>query len=180
MLAFLIPVIASVVVAMALYVSAVFSPLNYNTAVVADSPAPEAAVFYASNAAGMTSAIGTSIEKNRAAAIEQSLISVCRNVYFMGRASNCSPLNEAFVWQFLFQGGGGNIGSLNTVLSSASSSTFSCAQPGQYGVYLLTNLYGTTGLTGYQYNLNIYKRGSVQVIGGQSDPCAYADILYVP
>jgi hypothetical protein len=178
MMSLVITALASVIVAMSLYVSGVFAPGNYNTAVIADSPAPEASVYFNSNAASMTAAVGTSIERDNAAMIEQSLVGVCRDVYWMGIANNCSSINEAFTWQFLFVGGGGNTGSLNTVLGSASSSTFSCATPGQYGVYLLGNLYGTSGLAGYNYNLNIYKSGAIQVIGAQPDPCAYADIVY--
>jgi hypothetical protein len=143
-----------------------------DTQVVADSPAPESS--YYGSVANITNAVNSTMERYRLTSVEQSLVDVCRAIYWMGTNNGCSPLSESFTWSFLFQKG--NTGTLKGILSAASSSTFSCANPAQYGTYLLNNLYTSTDLEGYSYNLN--NSGGTGVIGGQADPCAYADIVY--
>jgi len=138
---------------------------------IVDSPAPEYANYATISA--MTTAANTSMERYRLTGIEQSLVEICRATYWMGQVNNCSAINEGFTWKFMLNQG--NTGSLTAVLGGASSSTFSCANPDQYGVYLLNSLYTTTNLSGYTYNLN--KSDGSGVIGGQGDPCAYADIV---
>jgi len=183
MTATLFTVIAGMLVALMLFTSGVFSPSNYDTAAVADSPAPESSIYGGgANSAttnAMTSITNMSMESHRLTSVEQSLVEICRATYWMGEVNGCSPLNEAFTWSFLFQNG--VTGSLNAVQGLASSGSFSCSTPGQYGVYLLNNIYSTTDLSTYTYNLNMWQSGAVWVIGtqpiSQSDPCAYADIV---
>ncbi len=177
MFAMLMSVIAGMLLALVLSTSGMSNLTSYDTAAVLDSPAPEY-VYFGSNPTTMAGNITMDLEVNNVVSIEQSLVDVCRQVYWMGEINSCSPLNEAFTWAPFFVGGGGNTGSLNTVLSSTASSTFTCAHPEYYGVYLLQQIYGTSGLTGYNYNLNIYQGGVIQVIGGQPDPCAYANTVY--
>ncbi len=145
--------------------------LHGDTQAVADSPAPESP--YYGGAENMTAAANTTMERYRLASVEQSLVDVCRAIYWMGTNNGCFPLSESFTWSFLFQGG--TAGTLNNILGAASSGTFSCSNPAQYWVYLLQGVY--SDLTGYSYNLN--NSGGTGVIGGQPDPCAYADIVYV-
>ena len=139
---------------------------------IADSPAPESS--YYGNAGNMTTAVNVTMERYRLVSVEQSLVEVCRAIYWLGTNDGCSPLNESFTWSFLFQNG--NVGTLNSILGATSSGAFLCSNPAQYGTYLLNNLYTSTDLAGYGYNLN-NSTGS-GVIGGQADPCAYADIVY--
>src|SRR5208283_1991292 len=146
--------------------------LHCDTQAVADGPAPESS--YYGSAGNMAAAANTTMERYRLASVEQSLVDVCRAIYWMGKNNGCSPLSESFTWSFLFQYG--NAGTLNSILSATSSDTFSCANPAQYGAYLLNNLYTSTDLAGYSYNLN--NSAGTGVIGGQAVPCAYADIVY--
>jgi hypothetical protein len=139
---------------------------------IADSSAPE--LFYYGSAGNMTAAVNATLESYRLASVEQSLVEVCRAIYWMGTNNGCSPLSESFTWSFLFQNG--NAGTLNSILGATSSGAFSCSTPAQYGTYLLNNLYTSTDLAGYSYNLN--NSAGTGVIGGQADPCAYADIVY--
>ncbi len=145
--------------------------LHGDSHAVADGPAPESS--YYGSAGNMTTALNTTMERYRLASVEQSLVNVCRAIYWMGTNNGCSPLSESFTWSFLFQNG--NTGTLNSILSATSSDMFSCSNPQQYGVYLLKDVY--RDLTGYSYNLN--NSTGTGVIGGQADPCAYADIVYV-
>ena|GEM_PF-3429440 len=169
----LMAVIAALLVITGLLGQGIKNPaLHGDTHAVADSPAPESP--YYSGAGNITVTANTSMERCRLASVEQSLVEVCRALYWMGTNNGCSPLNESFTWSFLFQNG--NAGTLNNILSETPSSTFSCSNPAQYGTYLLGNLYTTTDLAGYNYNLdNSAGTGS---ISGQTDPCAYADIVY--
>ena len=141
-----------------------------DTQALVDSPAPESS--YYGSAGNITTAVNTTMEHYRLASVEQSLVDVCRAIYWMGTNNGCSPLSESFTWSFLFQNG--NAGTLNGILDATSSSTFSCLTPQHYGVYLLKGAY--SDLTGYSYNLN--NSAGTGVIGGQADPCAYADIVY--
>ncbi len=183
MIATLFTVIAGMLVAMMLFVSGVFNPANYDTAAVVDSPAQESVIYgtggNSATANTMTSIANTSMESHRLTSIEQSLVEICRATYWMGKSNGCSPLNEAFTWSFLFQNTSTNptgaTGSVNTVQGMASSSAFSCSTPGQYGVYLLNNIYSITNLAGYTYNINIGAGNTP--ISGQADPCAYANIV---
>ena len=143
--------------------------------VLAGGLVPESA-FY-SGVANINTAINMSMETSRLSSVEQALVEVCRATYYMGSINRCMPLNENFTWKFLLQNGA--TGSLNSILSMASSSSFSCATPEQYGVYLLLSAYGAGSLSEYNYNLNIFNQSThaLQIIGGQADPCAYADIV---
>ena len=143
-----------------------------DTQAIADSPAPEAS--YYSGVGNMTTSVNTTMERYRLTSVEQSLVDVCRAIYWMGTNNGCFPLNESVTWSFLFQNG--SVGTLNSILDATSSGVFSCSTPAQYGTYLLNNLYTSADLAGYNYNLN--NSAGTGVIGGQADPCAYADIVY--
>jgi len=177
MIGTLFTIIAGTLVAMMLFTSGVFSNNNYDTAAVTNTPAPESTIYgggaNSATASAMTSSANLSMESHRLASVEQSLVEICRATYWMGKSSGCSPLNEAFTWSFMFQNG--NTGSLNTVQGLSSSSSFSCSTPGQYGVYLLNNIYSATDLSAYTYNLN--NSAGTGPISGQHDPCAYANIV---
>lgn len=148
---------------------------NPTMSVLADSLAPESSLY--NGRTSINSETNMSMESRRLASVEQSLVEVCRSTYYMGKANNCLPLNENFTWKFLLQNGVS--GSLNSILNLASSGTFSCSTPEKYGVHLMVSTYGAGGLSGYNYNLNIYNSSThtLQTIGGQPDPCAYADIV---
>ena len=163
-------VISVLLVALALSMNGLNNPTNYDTSVVADSLAPESSIY--GDATNMTASVNAAMERSKLTSIEQSLVDVCRAIYWMGKNNGCSPLDEGFTWQFMLNQG--TTGTLNNVLSAASSSVFSCGIPGQYGAYLLQGVY--SDLTGYNYNLN--NSVGTGVISGQADPCAYADIVY--
>ncbi|MBF0557241.1 MAG: hypothetical protein HQL08_00520 [Nitrospirae bacterium] len=162
--------ISALIVGLALSMTSLNNPANYDTAAVADSLAPEHSLY--DGAANITAAANVSMERSRLTSVEQSLVDVCRAIYWMGKNNGCSPLDEGFTWQFMLNQG--TTGALNSVLSVPSTSTFSCGSPGQYGAYLLRGVYSDLG--GYKYNLN--NSTGTGVISGQADPCAYADIVY--
>lgn len=120
--------------------------------------------------------------------VEQSLMAICRDIYWMGVQNKCSP-DENYTWQFLLQEGPS--GTLSSILGRSSSSTLStCNQSdaANYGVYLLGQVFTQASLSGYSYNLNINDPKSAQTgeIGQgaagsfnapQADPCGYNDIV---
>ena len=176
-MALLMPVIAGLIVVMALFSSGVVNRARYDNAAIVDSLAPESVIYgggaNAATAANMTAAANTAMEQYRLTSVEQTLVNICRVTYYLGKANNCSALNESFTWSYMFQAG--NTGSLNAVQGLTSSSTFTCAHPEQYGVNLLNNVYSITDLAPYTYNL--MKSDNSAPISGQADPCAYADIV---
>lgn len=166
----LIIAVSALLVLSALSITGLNNPANYDTAAVADSLAPESSLY--GDAAGVTAAANAAMENSRLSSVEQSLIDVCRTIYWMGQNNGCAPVNEGFTWQFMLNQG--TNGTLNSVLTAASSGTFSCSSPGLYGTYLLQGVYSDLG--GYNYNLN--NDEGTGVINGQADPCGYADIVY--
>lgn len=168
----LMAIMAALLVVTALIGQGLKNPAQHgDRQAVTDTTAQE--YVYYGGAPNMTAAINTDMERRRLTNIEQTLVEICRETYWQGQQNGCSGMNEAFTWSFMLNNGA--TGSLYTVQGMASSGVFSCASPGQYGVYMLNQVYSTTDLTGYTYNLN--KADGSGVISGQPDPCAYADIV---
>lgn len=105
--------------------------------------------------------------------IEQSLIDICKTVYFEGLKNGCVNIDSNFTWAFLTQDANASgEGMLINVRGYPKSSTFNCAEPEKYGTDLIDKAFDNRDITKTTYSIS-------GINNTNGEPCGYDNLAGV-